>query len=189
MLSNERAVCQSTCFICVLQQTTPLLHTKDGLSRSSTAPGMGANTIWAQERHSFQPLQTLGLLGLEVSRPCIQIHVIRSLNCTMTPLPGTAVPLWSPTSVAAIMTVIGLLSILVAMEASAVLGQTSLSPGSVKRADFLLYLGASHATIPLCFSWALTCRVKYSTEKPCRQVSGHYQNTGDSQITSLCGKE
>lgn len=145
MLSNERAVCQSTCFIWVLQQTTPLLHTNDRLSGSSTAPGMGANSIWAQERHSFQPLQTLGLLGLEVCRPCIQIHV------TMTPLPSTAVPPWSPTNVAAIMTVIGLLSILAAMEASAVLGQISLSPGSVKHTDFLLDLGASHATIPLCF--------------------------------------
>lgn len=80
MLSNERAVCQSTCFIWVLQQTTPLLHTKDRWSGSSTAPGMEVNTIWAQERHSSQPLQTLDLLGLEVCRPCTQIHVIRSFE-------------------------------------------------------------------------------------------------------------
>jgi len=70
----------------------------------------------------------------------------------MTPLPGTAVPPWSPANVAAIMAVIDLLSILVAMEASAVLGQTFLSLGSIKYTDFLLDVGASHATIPLCFS-------------------------------------
>lgn len=151
MLSNERAVCQSTCFIWVLQQTTPLLHTKDRWSGSSTAPGMEANTIWAQERHSFQLLQTLDLLGLEVCRPCTQIHVIRSFNCTMTLLLATAVPPWSPTSVAAIMTITGLLSILLAMEALAILSQTSLSQGRVKYTDFLLDFGASHATIPLCF--------------------------------------
>lgn len=67
----------------------------------------------------------------------------------MAPLPGAALPPWAPTNVAAIMTVIGLLSILVAMEASAVLGQTSLSPGSIKYTDFLLDLGASHTTTPL----------------------------------------
>lgn len=99
----------------------------------------------------FQPPQTLGLLGLEVCRPCIQIRVVRSLNCTMTPLPGTAVPPWSPTNVAAIMTVTGLLSSSVATEALAVLGQTSLSPESIKHTDFLLDLGASQPTIPLCF--------------------------------------
>ena len=60
MLSNERTVCESTCFIGVLQQTTPLLHTKGGLSGSSTAPGMGANTIWAQERHSLSASADFG---------------------------------------------------------------------------------------------------------------------------------
>ena len=99
----------------------------------------------------LQPPQTLGLLGLEVCRPCIQIRVLRSLNCTMTLLPGTAVPPWSPTTVAAILTGTGLLSSSVPTQALAVLGHASLSPESIKQTDFLLDLGASHPTIPLGF--------------------------------------
>lgn len=112
---------------------------------------MGANTIWAQGSYSFQLLQTLSLLGLKVCRPYVQTHVRRSLSCTRTPLPATAVLCWSPINVAATMVVTGLLSILVAMETLAILSQTSFSPGSIKHADFLLDHGASCATIPPYF--------------------------------------